>query len=65
MKIDVEGYEDRVLIPFFDIAPRRLWPHRVLLERSPHIWKSDCIAYMLARGYHTAWEGRGDSLLAL
>ena len=65
MKIDVEGYEDRVLIPFFEIAPRRLWPHRVLLERSPHIWKRDCIAYMLARGYHTAWEGRGDSLLTL
>jgi FkbM family methyltransferase len=65
MKIDVEGYEDRVLIPFFDTVPRELWPHRLLIERSPHIWKRDCIDDMLARGYHAAWQGRGDTLLSL
>jgi len=65
MKIDVEGYEDRILIPFFDAAPESLWPHRVLIERSPHIWKIDCIDCMLGRGYHTVWQGRGDTLLSL
>jgi len=65
MKVDIEGYEDRALIPFFDAAPESLWPHRMLIERSPNIWKRDCIDYMLARGYHTVWQGRGDTLLSL
>src|SRR5207244_8348787 len=32
LKIDVEGYEDRVLIPFFREAPRTLWPAPVVIE---------------------------------
>ena len=26
VKIDVEGFEDRILVPFFRDAPRSLWP---------------------------------------
>ena len=65
LKIDVEGYEDRALIPFFETALQPLWPRRILIERSRHIWKTDCISYMLARGYREVWQGRGDTLLAL
>jgi FkbM family methyltransferase len=65
LKIDVEGYEDRALIPFFEKTPEQLWPRRILIERSPHIWKIDCIGYMLGRGYREAWHGAGDTLLVL
>ena len=32
LKIDVEGDEDKVLIPFFDTASRALWPRLIIIE---------------------------------
>lgn len=32
LKIDVEGFEDKVLRPFFDAAPQPLWPSRIVIE---------------------------------
>ena len=32
LKIDVEGYEDRVLTGFFEQAPASLWPRAVVIE---------------------------------
>ena len=50
IKIDVEGYEDRVLTGFFADAPPSLWPQAVLIEHlSGHEWLDDCIADMHAR----------------
>jgi FkbM family methyltransferase len=34
MKVDVEGFQDRVVPPFFERAPRSLWPQRICLEPS-------------------------------
>ena len=52
LKIDVEGYEDRVLIGFFKQAPQALWPRAVVIEHlSKDEWQDDCIADMVARGY--------------
>ena len=32
-KVDIEeGFEDRVLPPFFDTAPKSLWPRTLILE---------------------------------
>jgi FkbM family methyltransferase len=63
LKIDVEGYEDRALLPFFDDAPQPLWPRLVLIERSPHVWRTDCLARLKEQGYEAVWEGRSDTLL--
>ena len=47
LKIDVEGYEDRVLTGFFAAAPQALWPRAVVIEHlSREEWQSDCIADM-------------------
>jgi FkbM family methyltransferase len=64
LKIDVEGYEDRVLLPFFKAAPGELWPSWVMIERSHNVWAHDCIEFMQQRGYGEAWSGRSDTLLA-
>jgi hypothetical protein len=32
LKIDVEGFEDRVLTGFFAEAPQALWPRAVVIE---------------------------------
>jgi FkbM family methyltransferase len=64
LKIDVEGYEDRALMPFFTQAPHSLWPRAVVIEHlSRNEWLADCIADMLARGYREAGKTRSNTLL--
>jgi FkbM family methyltransferase len=64
LKIDVEGYEDRVLTGFFREAPPSLWPGAVVIEHlSRNEWLDDCIADMLARGYAMTGKTRSNTLL--
>src|SRR5882762_8973579 len=64
LKIDVEGYEDRVLTGFFRDAPPSLWPRAVVIEHlSQGEWLEDSIADMIARGYTTAGQTRSNTLL--
>jgi FkbM family methyltransferase len=64
LKIDVEGYEDRVLTGFFREAPQRLWPRAVVIEHlSRNEWQDDCIADMRARGYAETGRTRSNTLL--
>lgn len=66
VKIDVEGYEDKALVPFFRSAPRALWPRRALIETlHAGTWETDCVADMLARGYQVAHKTKSDTLLVL
>jgi FkbM family methyltransferase len=66
LKIDVEGFEDRVLTGFFKDAPPSLWPRAVVIEHlSRNEWQDDCIADMRARGYVDAGKTRSNSLLVL
>lgn len=65
LKIDVEGFEDRVLTGFFKEAPQTLWPRAVVIEHlSANEWQSDCIADMRARGYAETGRTRSNTLLA-
>jgi FkbM family methyltransferase len=64
LKIDVEGYEDRVLTGFFNDAPPSLWPRAVVIEHlSRNEWLEDCIADMRARGYAETGKTRSNTLL--
>ena len=64
LKIDVEGYEDRVLTGFFKEAPQSLWPRAVVIEHlSRNEWLDDCIADMRARGYVENGKTRSNTLL--
>jgi len=66
LKIDVEGYEDRVLVGFFRDAPQPLWPRAIAIEHlSRDDWADDCLADMLARGYAEAGKTRSNTLLVL
>lgn len=58
LKIDIEGYEANALNPFFERAPRRLWPRFVNIESLGGIdWAS--------RGYVIAHRTRQNTLLML
>jgi FkbM family methyltransferase len=64
LKIDIEGFEDRVLTGFFNEAPPSLWPRAVVIEHlSRNEWQNDCIADMRARGYIEAGRTRSNTLL--
>jgi FkbM family methyltransferase len=64
LKIDVEGYEDRVLTGFFRDAPRTLWPSAVAIEHlSRNAWIHDCLNDMVSRGYVETARTRSNTLL--
>jgi FkbM family methyltransferase len=64
LKIDVEGYEDRVLTGFFKQAPPSLWPRAVVIEHlSRNEWLEDCIADMRERGYAETGKTRSNTML--
>lgn len=64
LKIDVEGFEDRVLTGFFADAPQALWPRAVVIEHlSKDEWLQDCIADMRTRGYVETGRTRSNTLL--
>jgi FkbM family methyltransferase len=66
LKIDVEGFEDRVLTGFFREAPQALWPRAVVIEHlSREQWIDDCIADMRKRGYAETGRTRSNTLLVL
>ncbi|MEM8626064.1 MAG: FkbM family methyltransferase [Pseudomonadota bacterium] len=57
LKIDVEGFEDRVLIPFFREVPATLYPRAILIEHvaSP-LWREDVMAVLKALRYRAVFK---------
>ncbi|MEM9724522.1 MAG: FkbM family methyltransferase [Pseudomonadota bacterium] len=66
VKIDVEGFEDQALLPYFDTTRRELWPREIILETlHRHIWRRDCLAELLERGYEIAKTNDDNAWLKL
>ena len=51
MKIDIEGHEEAVLIPFLEQAPENLLPQLIVIENNYMKWKRDLLALAKTRGY--------------
>lgn len=64
IKIDVEGYEDRVLGPYLsDTADDRL-PRAILMETAwSKRWQADCLDLCQRRGYRPTWRSDMNVLL--
>ena len=58
LKIDVEGAEDVVLVPFFRDAPRDLLPELVLIEDTRGFWQTDVFALLEQHGYTVVARNR-------
>jgi FkbM family methyltransferase len=55
VKVDVEGYEDRALLPYFGRAPRGRWPKTIMIETAlSDRWERDCLAGLARLGYERA-----------
>ena len=66
LKIDVEGYEDRVLIPFFKQADSVLFPGHIVIEHtSDRDWKGDLWGKLKEVGYQEVFRTRSNMVLRL
>ena len=68
LKIDIEGHEDKALIPFFKTADRSLYPLNIVMEfSSQQEWsqKSNLIEFLSHIGYETQFKTRGNICLRL
>jgi FkbM family methyltransferase len=63
LKIDVEGAEDKVLVPFFRDAPAALWPGLIVIEDSSAEWSSDLFALLASKGYQVSSRTRQNVML--
>jgi FkbM family methyltransferase len=65
VKIDVEGSEDRILVPFFRNAPRSLWPKLLVIEDAGGAWSIDLFSHLTATGYAIAARSKQNVIFRL
>ena len=66
LKIDIEGYEDKALIPFFHKAKKSLFPTNILIEHSgKQFWENDLIKFLLELGYKKVFKNKSNLALSL
>jgi FkbM family methyltransferase len=63
LKIDVEGAEDRILVPFFECAPEALWPDLIIIEDTRSLWRTDLFSLFAERGYGIDSQSRLNVML--
>jgi FkbM family methyltransferase len=64
LKIDVEGFEDRALMPFFRKADRGLWPRALLIEHiNASLWAEDVLGFMITNGYSIEGKNTSNTML--
>ena len=51
MKIDIEGFEEAVLIPFFEKASENLLPKLIVIENNIKKWDTELIVLAKEKGY--------------
>lgn len=63
LKIDIEGHEDKALVPFLDSAPDTLLPKRIVIEHpKPDADYPGCAAAFKRHGYELTGRTRNNSL---
>jgi FkbM family methyltransferase len=63
IKIDVEGSEDQILVPFFRTAPPSLWPRLLLIEDATNAWSVDLFSFLAEKGYAIAARSKLNVML--
>lgn len=64
LKIDIEGFEDRALMPFLTKAPETLLPGHILIEVAhAHLWQADLMGRLEELGYQEIFRTVENRLL--
>lgn len=63
LKIDVEGYEDKVLVPFFKTVDKSMYPKVLVIEHTSITeWNIDVLEFLNSLGYREIRRTRGNAL---
>ncbi len=68
VKIDIEGFEFRVLRRYLEDVPRECWPRFFIVERLPHLVEragGDVVELLRSKGYEVRWSRAADHVMAL
>ena len=65
MKIDVEGNEESVIIPFIKNTNKKLLPLIIIIENNKSSWKTDLIKLLEEKGYFIKKKTRMNYILEL
>jgi|SRR5262245_24580350 len=65
IKLDVEGAEDRILVPYLSEAPRSLLPRFLIIEDNRSVWKEDLLGLLERTGYVTQATPNANLVLSL
>ena len=65
IKIDVEGYEDKALLPYLkSINTLSNLPNLIIIEHSSsEIWTDDIISWLFKKGYKEAYKSRSNTIM--
>ena len=64
LKIDIEGYEDKVLISFLRSCKKKLIPKNIILEHSEKkIWKNNLIKFLFKFRYRKIFKNKSNIIL--
>ena len=66
MKIDIEGFEDKALFPYFETLDKKIYPRLILIEDSSKSnWDKNILEWLLMNGYYVISRTRGNVLVGL
>ena len=65
MKIDIEGNEESVIIPFIENTNKKLLPLIIIIENNKSSWKTDLIKLLEEKGYLIKKKTRMNYILEL
>lgn len=60
LKIDVEGHEDKILLPFFRQTDKNKWPRFIVIEAIKREGLPNSIDFMLKNGYYETFRNRAN-----
>jgi FkbM family methyltransferase len=62
LKIDIEGFEDKALLPFFKNANKELYPKNIVIE---YFLNKSILDYLKSIGYKISYINRSNAILQL
>jgi FkbM family methyltransferase len=66
LKIDIEGYEDKCLLDFFNNASKKMYPENIVIEDTlSAMWSSNIVDHLKFIGYKLLYRTRANLILRL
>ena len=64
LKIDIEGYEDKCLVPFFNSANKKLYPKNIIIEAGlKNAWSINLIDFLKSLDYKILHNSKSNNLI--